>query len=102
MSRIKISEGENGLRAFPDTADQLVASSCINTIINWSADTVTVINCGSIQGDFLCSEELKYGISPIVLLLSYEQLPVRRQSVADAYHLLFLLLVWGFVHLVGL
>lgn len=42
MSRIKISEGENGLGAFPDIADQLVASFCISTIISWSADTVTV------------------------------------------------------------
>lgn len=55
MGRIKISEGENGLGAFPDTADQLVPSFCISTIISWSADTVAVVNYGSTQGDFLCS-----------------------------------------------
>lgn len=88
MGRIKISEGENGLGAFPDTADQLVASSCVRTVISWSA-AVTVTNCGGTQGDFLFSEGLKTGISPAIMLLSYEQLPVRRWRVADAYRLLF-------------
>lgn len=88
MGRIKISEDENGLGAFPDTADQLVASFCIRTVISWGAP-VTVTNCGGTQGDFLFSKGLKTGISPTIMLLSYEQLPVRRRRVADAYHLLF-------------
>jgi len=51
MGRIKICEGESGLAALPSIADQLVASLCISTVISWSADTATVINRGSTQGE---------------------------------------------------
>lgn len=51
----------------------LVACFCISTVIGCSADAVTEISCGSTQGDSLCSKELNSGISPTLLLLSYEQ-----------------------------
>lgn len=58
---------------------------------SWSADAVRVISRGNTQEDSLCSKEVNSGISPTLLLLSYEQSEkaVRRWRVADECHLLF-------------